>query len=152
MNGTGKKRQSGFSLVELMLAMVATAILSLAVGIMLVYAFRGWRQNTESVQMQRNATLAMRVMAREIRRTPVENISAGSSSLICTNASGTVFIRQQGGDLSLQVDTERPFILVNDIVATFKTGSRPDGSVAVRLDLATGSDISTNSMVIYSRN
>ena len=152
MNVTRKKHQAGFTLVELMLGIMATAILALAVGIMLVYAFRGWRQNTESVQMQRNATLAMRVMAKEIRRTPLVNISDGSSSLICTNASGTVSIRQQGGNLSLQVDAERPFILVNDIVTAFNTRSRPDGSVTVRLNLATGSDISTNAMVIYSRN
>lgn len=76
-----RKQCKGFTIVELMMAMLAMAILSLAVGSMLVYGWMGWRRNTESVGMQRDAVLAMNVVAREIRNSNISEISADAAGI-----------------------------------------------------------------------
>ena len=151
MSAHDKTRKSGFTIVELMAAVVATAIFSLAVGSMLVYAWMGWIQYTDSVQMQRDATLAMRIIEKEIRRTAIEGITPGSS-LICTNAAGQVSISKNGSDLDMQVNAGTAFPLVRDVVTAFKSETNANGSVQVALGLDTGNDNSTITMTIYSRN
>lgn len=146
-------RKSGFSLVELMMAMLATAILSLVVGLMLFYGWMAWHQNVASVQMQRDATLAMRTIAKEIRRTPMNGITAGAS-LICSNAVGRVAISRNGRDLELVENTSAAFPLIRDAVTYFNTSTNANGSVRVALSLDTGNDSSniTTNYIIYSRN
>ena len=149
----GTNRKSGFTIMELLVAMMATAILALIVGLMLVYGWQGWHQNTASVEMQRDATLAMQVIAKEIRRTPMAGITPGTN-LVCRIASETVTISKNGGDLLMTRDTGTPMTLVRGVVTYFNTSTNAIGSVQVDLNLDTGIDkssIRTNN-VIYSRN
>lgn len=145
--------KAGFSLIELMMAMLATSILVLAVGSMLVYGWMGWKRNNDSVAMQRDVSLAMRIIAREIRRTPMTGITVGDT-LTCINANGTYAFTASGRDLNFQVDSEVTFPLVRDCLSGFSTTNNPlNGSVAVLLNLNTaGMDVSTNSMVVFTRN
>jgi prepilin-type N-terminal cleavage/methylation domain-containing protein len=76
-----KNKKNGFTLTELMVGMLATAILLLVVGTALVMATRGWRDYTRGVNLQRDAQLAMRVIAREIRNSNVSEISADASGI-----------------------------------------------------------------------
>lgn len=70
-----KRTKQGFTIVELMVAMVAFAIMILAVGLMLIYGWLGWRKNTQSVNMQRDAVLAMEQIAREVRNSNIAEIT-----------------------------------------------------------------------------
>lgn len=146
-----KNPKAGFTIIELMAAMVATAIFAMAVGAVLFYVWTGWRRNTVSVQMQRDTTLAMQVIAREIRRTPLEDIAPGTS-LTCVNGTGKVAIMQNNGNLNMQVNADPAFTLVRDHVVSFTTSTNANGAVRVALSLYTGSDASKCSMVVYSRN
>jgi type II secretory pathway pseudopilin PulG len=82
-----KKTKQGFTIVELLLAMVAFAIMILAVGLMLIYGWLGWRKSTQSVNMQRDAVLAMQQIAREIRVSNVTEITDDSAGIYFTPSS-----------------------------------------------------------------
>lgn len=75
------KTKEGFTLVELLVAMLAFSIMILAVGLMLVYGWLGWRQTTHSVNMQRDAVLAMEQIAREIRTSNIADITHDSAGI-----------------------------------------------------------------------
>lgn len=151
-----KTAKSGFGMLELMLAMVATSIMALMVGSMLVYGWQGWKRNLDSVNMQRDVSLAMRVIAKEIRRTPLDNIdTSNASSLTCVNDAGTYTFSISGRDLNLQVNGGAPWSLVRDtVVASGFTATKNlvNESVTVSLDLSTGPDDSNTRMVIVTRN
>jgi len=143
---------SGFTLVELMMAMLATAILALTVGSLLVFAWKGWRINNESVNMQRDVSLAMKIMAREIRKASIENITDGNQ-LTCINATNTVSFTVSDDDLNIQVNSDTAWPIVRDCVDSFSTtADTSTGSVVIRLELATGSDDSEIIATTYSRN
>lgn len=142
----------GFTIIELLVGMLAVGMLSLIIGSMLIFAWKSWHMNNNSVELQRDTSLAMRVIAREIRRTPIEKITVGSA-LTCINTNGTYTFSQSGGDLNLQVGSDPAWPLVRDYVSSFNTTkTNALGVVSVTLNLSTGSDDSQNRMIIYSRN
>ena len=150
MNAQGSK--GGFGVMELLVAMLATSLLVLAVGSMMVFAWKGWVQSAASVEMQRDVSLAMRTIATEIRRTPMANITDGAS-LVCNNSAGTITVSRSGRDLNLRVGATASVLLVRDIATAFSTKkNNANGSVTVSLNLATGSDVSAIQMIVYSRN
>lgn len=148
-----KALKSGFGLVEMMVAALAASILALIVGSMLVSGWTGWKRYNDSVAMQRDSSLALRRIAKEIRRTPMANITVGST-LICINTNGTYkFSVNNSGDLNLE-NSGTDFPLVRGMVASlgFNTLSNSTRSVEVALNLSTGTDNSNNKMVIFTRN
>ncbi len=88
MNRT-KNSKLGFALVELMVAALAFSILALAVGSMLVFGWQGWKRSNDLVGMQRDATLAMMMISKEIRNATFDEISDGSG--ISFSGSGVSF-------------------------------------------------------------
>ena len=146
MKSNGAK--AGFSLVELMVAALATAILILAVGSMLVFGWIGWKRNNDSVNMQRDASLAMRTMARAIRGS--FSMTAGAS-LQCVNASNTVRFVKSGNNLDMQVDGNLQMHLIRDVVRGFSAELTTTG-VVVKVSLAAGDDTATINETIYTRN
>lgn len=138
-----KNKRSGFSVVEMMAAMLALAILVLTVGLVLISAWTGWTRGKASVQMQRDATVAMRLIAKEVRQTPIENITTGTS-LVC----GTNSFTKVGSNL-----VYKEIDLVDGVVTSFRTRKDvSEGTVQVSLNLDTGSDQSSIIATFYSRN
>ena len=95
MNKTRKSR-NGFTLVELMVATLAFSILVLAVGSMLVFGWMGWKRNNDLVNMQRDASLAMMMISKEIRNASYDEIIEGSG--ISFTGSGISFA-ESGNDI-----------------------------------------------------
>ena len=147
-----RKTSRGFSIVELLMGMLASSILALAIGSVMVYVWTGWVRNSASVEMQRDSTLAMRTIAREIRRTPVQNIDDGVS-LTCLNTNGTFVFTESGRNLIRQQGGSS-IILARGILipGSFDSKVNPDESVTVNMTLNTGADISKNTMTVYTRN
>ena len=141
--------KAGFSIVELMMGILASSIMALAVGSILYYAWLGWAQNSAAAEMQRDASISMRFIAREIHRSAIDDISAGAT-LTCTHTNGTYTFVQNGGTLEMQFDGQS-VPLVRDILTKFNT-TISNRAVIVELDLSTGSDISENKMTIFTRN
>lgn len=144
--------RGGFGLAEMMVAMLATSIMALMVGSMLVYGWGGWKRNNDSVAMQRDASLAMRVLAKEIRRTPIGGVTIAANTLTCTSTNGTHVFYESNGSLMLEANSAAAWPLVRNAVVSFGAQTNVANSVRITLNLNTGSDVSTNSMIIFSRN
>ncbi|WP_136083011.1 hypothetical protein [Pontiella desulfatans] len=66
------------------MASLAFAVMAITVGMVLVRAWQGWRDNTESLGVQRDARLAMVELGREIRNSKISEITGDSDGLYFT--------------------------------------------------------------------
>jgi Tfp pilus assembly protein PilW len=134
-------KMAGFTIMELMVGILAMAIIALAVGSMLVYGWNGWRRNMESIEMQRNAMVAMHVLEQRIRNAAMDDIGGfGSQTLTFTddpNFSASEF--SEGSFVKLEAFTAD----TNDL-----------GGVEVDVTLSTvsGADENEYSITVYPRN
>ncbi len=116
---TKRLKKKGFTLVEMMVAMLAGVVLALTAGSMLVFGYTAWIDHTNSIKMQNDASLSMRVIGREIRESSVGDISytanglAFSTNAVRTNATSIVVL---GNQLIFQPSG---FILSEDWVNSF---------------------------------
>lgn len=146
------KSKAGFTLVELMVAALATTLLAMTVGLTLYFGWLGWNRVNDSVDMQRDTSLAMRVMARAIRGSSSLDDSV-ASELDCTNPSNVVSFVQSGGNLDMEIDGTFQMHLIRDVVNSFTpTVDSADGSVDLVLQLNAGDDVATVSETVYTRN
>lgn len=151
-----RNKTGGFSIIELMLGVIAMAVLVLAIGSMLVFGWRGWRHGNEIVNMQRDASLALRVIAKEIRMSNFSAITDGNP-LICPTASGTATFTWSGGNLDISGSS--PMRLVQGWTTYFNSEKMEDASggvtsqwVRIALNLNTGVDQINNTLDVYPRN
>jgi hypothetical protein len=137
-------------MVELLLGMLAASIMALAVGSILYYAWVSWVQSNAAVEMQRDASLSMRIIAKEVRRTPVSGITDGTS-LTCVNTGGSFTFLSNGNNLDMQFGGGQSVTLARNVLAYFNA-TVSNRAVVVELNLSTGSDTSENRMTIFTRN
>ena len=64
---TGRERQSGWTLVELLVAAVSAAVLALTAGAMLVFTFEAWQQHLALRAMQDDIQIAGPTICMAIR-------------------------------------------------------------------------------------
>lgn len=142
MKAHGKK---GFSLTEMMVGVLALAILVALVGAVLISSWKSWKQGNEAVQMQRDISLAMLALAREIRSTPVSGVTVGPSSLTCGPDSFTL----SGNDLQYN-----GMMIVRDYVDSFSSVlDTNNGAVQVTLQVSAGyASSELIDATFYSRN
>lgn len=78
---TLEKRYSkrGFTIMELMVAMIAFSVMVLTVGIILVFSWKSWVNYRDQLAMQRDASLAMLMISKEIRNATYDDITDGTS-------------------------------------------------------------------------
>jgi Tfp pilus assembly protein PilW len=82
-----RRKNAGFTLVELMLTTVAAAILVLTVSLILFMAFRSWRINNSYAQLRRDVALAVQLMAQDVRESAGTNISVVSETSLSLAAN-----------------------------------------------------------------
>ena len=153
---SGHAKKSGFSLPELMIGMVALAIVSLTVGLLLVHGWKGWKDSRNAVAMQQDSSLAREVIGREVRCSAMEDIALVSDSHIVFRAGGVrtnaEAILLSGRDL-IHRSASGDFILINDLASDF-TVSTNQNSVTVTLDYVArdGAASGSQSFTVYTRN
>ncbi len=124
---------AGFTLVEILASMLASAVMALTAGSVLVYAYMGWARNRDAVKMQTDASLAMNVLSRDIRESAVSDIAIHSNRIdFATNAvrhvpaavyqAGDKLIRDPGG-----------FEVIENWLVSF--GAAPTNGAQVRVTL-----------------
>ena len=69
------RHKNGFSLVELMVAVVASSIVILTAAAVLIMTFQSWRINNAYVEMRRNIALAVYLISRDVRESNTNNIT-----------------------------------------------------------------------------
>lgn len=140
-----KKRSEGFTIIELMVSMIAFSILALAVGSMLYFGWLGWRRNTDSVAMQRDAMIAMRIVEHRIRNA---SLTVSSPLEMSWSASQLTFASEDNFSSS-EVALDAWVVL-----DSFNVQQDGVGGVVVEFALSTASGIDGNSyeMTVYPRN
>ena len=122
-----KERCTGFTLVELMMAMLAMSVMLVATGSMLVFGWLGWRRNVESLNMQRDAVIAMKTIANEIRGSALSDISGDSAGIYFDGSSVMAADIAISSGVSLQA-FDPPVIGSNmvEVVFTLSTSDNAD--------------------------
>lgn len=132
-------KKQGFTLVEMMVAIIAGAVLALTVGIILVSAYVSWVHNTDSVKMQNDASLAFMVIGREVRESSLSDITISADGKRLDFAANSV--RPSPVSVSVSgkkiVSSPSGFALVEDWVDSF-SASTSNGLVDVTLRLRGG--------------
>src|SRR5947208_16346263 len=82
-------RQHGFTIIELMVAVAAFSIVSLAAFAVLDSGQRNALMNDQTVKVQQNVRLAMDIIARDIRMTGYGKPAAGSRRPCANPMDGT---------------------------------------------------------------
>ena len=124
----GVKREQGFTLIELMVAVAAFSIVSLAAFAVLDSGQRNALMNDQTVKVQQNVRLAMDLIARDIRMTGYGNPAAGSLPPCANHMNATdnavgadggpdsisiMTLNQQVGTLSANVLPGAAFLTLN---------------------------------------
>lgn len=96
------RRDKGFTVVELMVAVLAAGVLAITLSSLLFYAYKGWKAVRAYSEMERDGSLAMRTLSRVVREASSNDImNVSSSDLIVSNVDNVVEHRffQSGGSV-----------------------------------------------------
>ena len=77
------RNETGFTLVELTIAMVISVIVTLTAGIIVVSATKDFKRGNSTIQLQQDLAFAPELLTNAIRAT------AGSSARVYTDQTGT---------------------------------------------------------------
>ena len=143
------QNKKGWTLIELMISMVSASIFMLVVGSLLFFGWSGWLQNSASVEMQRDISLAMQVMTREIRC--AESIATSADTLECVTTSNSMRFVRNGRNLDWMKDGVFQMHLARGGVDRFAS-VESNGCVSVELRVSTDHDRCEVKQQIYSRN
>ncbi|MCK4914216.1 MAG: hypothetical protein KAS69_06455 [Planctomycetes bacterium] len=157
------KHNAGFTIVELMIAAAAACVLAITAGITLVNANSSWSRNIVTLELQRDATLAMSRLSRSIRATSAGNVTVpltgqtATQLTILTNPPSEFRVSNScllydsdtnvtGGELAI-VDNGR---LKTFTVTNLATGAGI--SIVLELQDANGNEITLTNVVSAFRN
>lgn len=76
------KQQKGFTLIELMIAVMAGVVLILAAGMVLTVGHTFWNKSWEEANLQRSASYAILIMGHSIRAATSAQVEPGGTALI----------------------------------------------------------------------
>ena len=150
MKTTHKK---GFTLIELMAGMLALSVVSLTIGLLLVYGWKGWRESNEEVRNQRDLTLAHEMISRQIRSTPMTNIVLTANSMSFGGGADTV--RKVGSDLVHYNASGTPFVLMDGTAQSFDTTMVTNNGSYIRVSIGYETALgktATQRFVVHTRN
>jgi len=127
--------------VELMVGIIGFAIIALTVGSMLVSGWMAWRRNTESIEMQRNAMVAMRILELQVRNSTNGTISGFGTQVLAF---------EDGSQFSSSELSAGSFVNLD----SFSVSSNDIGGVQVVFTLSTVSDTDQQAYTntVYPRN
>jgi len=144
----------GFTIVELLAGMVAASVLAIAVGSVLFYAYRGWTVSSESVDMQRDGTIAMLTLSKRIRAAVPSGVSVSGSDLSIARGGTTAVFRVTGADLLFDPNAAvsgDEVVLVDGRLSAFLPTPFSEG-VRIQMQLTTGDENMAFDSVIGFRN
>ncbi len=130
------KSQKGYTLIELLVAIIAGAIVILAAGVVIVSGHTSWNKAWKAVNLQRNASYAMLVMSQSIKEANSVTVDANNKAMTITDAAGntTRFSWNIGQDtLRSWVGTGSPSTVIDDV--QYLQFNKDDVNDTVTIDL-----------------
>jgi len=155
--GKIKKSRLGFTIIELMMTTLVFAVLVLAVGSMLIYGWQGWKRTSEWVRMQRDASLAILMISKEIRNATYDTITEGSGisfvdSGFTFSESGKNIIRNDGVTVVGGWLTPGTFVTRKLEVVNASTAYQTNQWIEVEFTLHTTTETEPYSIKVSPRN
>ncbi len=158
-----RSRQSGFTLVELMVATIAAAILALLFGAILVITTSGMTRlgvnSTDDthgvVNLQRDAAVAFVAMNRVIRAASFTNLTFAANRVNVSSSNGvTRSFYQENANLVYDMGNGATVLLVNGRMKQngFTCATNVSRTVTVRVRLAEKGDVLDAAQTILPRN
>ncbi|MBI9020629.1 MAG: prepilin-type N-terminal cleavage/methylation domain-containing protein [Verrucomicrobia bacterium] len=143
--------KNGYTLVELMITMVAASILILIVAMILVMAFQSWRINNAYADLRRDSALAFYMMARDVRESSYDGLDDtidGSLEAVSAVNSNITTYTQNGDTLVCETG-----LVIPENVQAFRALKTNDG-VRLTLELTNGvfGIVITNEVFVNTRN
>jgi type II secretory pathway component PulJ len=145
---TKTKFQKGLTLIELMIAAMAAAIVILASSMVIVSGQNSWSRAWKDVTLQRDASYAMLVMARSIQSATDANFSADGRTLYIPKQSDpnviTFSYMADTNNLQLQAGGATQNLVigeVNNLQFSYDTAGSSTKN-AVKIDLSLKKDYS----------
>jgi prepilin-type N-terminal cleavage/methylation domain-containing protein len=146
------KRCRGFTIIELMVAMVIGSILAITAGSMLYYIFLTWHRNTDEVELQRDATIAMNMISRAIRAATANDIQAASQSLVIKNKTFYNTNSSLWYDPDTTIANNEIEIINNKVNSISFINNAPEHSIGIDIELQDGVKSTAVSSTISYRN
>ncbi|MFA5251614.1 MAG: prepilin-type N-terminal cleavage/methylation domain-containing protein [Phycisphaerae bacterium] len=112
------KSRKGLTLIELLVSIMASAIVILATGIIIISGQTFWNDTWKKVNLQRDASYAMLVMSHSIKNATSVAVEGDGKILRITDAAGdtTRFGWNSGQDtLRTWVGTGQPSTIMDDV-------------------------------------
>lgn len=146
-----RKRQKGFTLIELMTGLLAGGIMVLAAGTVLVTSHVAWDNALEKADLQREASYTMLRMTSHIQAaTAAEVEGEGTAIRIYTEAGWVRFFGNDSYDLKCHVDGHSE-VTINDNTETL--GFNVVGNVVtIALELRKGNFHTGLASTVMMRN
>jgi hypothetical protein len=146
--------KNGLSLIELLVAIVASSIVILTVAMILIMAFRSWRINNAYVELRRDASLAVYLISRDIRESDVDDVMTATDGELELDdhppARNNGVTYEKVGDTLTR--TGFGTIIPRGVQAFSNQYSGADDGVYVTLGLANDSVAITNRVFVNTRN
>lgn len=147
-------RQRGFTIVELLVAVVASAVLALTAGAMLWYGTLGWRRTREAVDLQRDMAVTLDVMSRSVRAGTNLAFATGAVFTVRFTDRPTARVFASGSDLVYRPDVAAPgnqMTLAKGTLRHFAVAVASNGATVVVV-LAGGGEVLSNRVTVARRN
>ncbi|MCJ7654545.1 MAG: prepilin-type N-terminal cleavage/methylation domain-containing protein [Dehalococcoidia bacterium] len=135
---TKTKSRKGFTLIELMVAIVASAIVVLAAGIVIVIGQTSWNQTWKKVNLQRDASYAMLRMSQSIKAATSAGKSPDGRVLYIptqSNPNITFSYVADTNNLQCQIVGEQPQTIINGEVKDLQFNVVGNNTVTIDLSL-----------------
>ena len=102
-----RKRQKGFTLIELVIAMFTSAIVIVAAGMILFFGQKTWNSTWDRTNLQRDASYAMLRMTRDIQAGISAQVESNGEGLKIFKAGDWVryFAASEASKLALKCET-----------------------------------------------
>ena len=103
-----RKRQKGFTLIELIIAMFTSVIVIVAAGMILFFGQKTWNSTWDRTNLQRDASYAMLRMTRDIQAGVSAQVESNGGGLMILKAGDWVryFVASEASKLALKSETE----------------------------------------------
>jgi Tfp pilus assembly protein PilW len=147
-------QELGFSLVELMVALLSGSVLALTAGSMMYYTYLGWERSNRAVGIQRDAAMASELLSHSLRRTAAVNVTVSASTITIVRSSVTEQFSVNGQNLVYDPDTATPGdeeTIISGRVASFVPTGYTEGLSFV-LVLTDGTESTRIDKVVTYRN
>ena len=137
---TMREHSRGLTLVEMAAAMLASTILMISAGVMLVNGYSCWHRNHDVLELQRDATITMATLARAVRGASSGDVSIplpGQTAelLVIQTIDGPLSFDVREGDLVYTSGAGREVTVVQGSLAKFEVMNNSE-AISIQLGLA----------------